>query len=115
MPLEERFITFSLEEISKAVRMRAVQEAIDIPAEGQLMGIEIGSEGAGAESPITLHYQQDEYGSMRRLNFDRKFFAFALVFYCQGCGIPLPARGTKTLNIQPDRIVMKIEMESAAQ
>lgn len=115
MPLEERFITFSLEEISKAVRMRAVQEAIDIPAEGHLVSIEIDPERTGMEHAIALHFQQDEHGSMRRLNFDQKFFAFALVFYCQGCGIPLPARGTKTLNIQHDRIIMKIEMESAAQ
>lgn len=112
MPLEERFITFSLDEISQAVRMRAVQESIDIPANGRLTAMEIDDEQAGMETIILLHFQQDDGGAARKLKFDRKFFALALVFYCQGCGIPLPARGTKTLNILPDRIVMKIELQN---
>ncbi|MCC6597729.1 MAG: hypothetical protein IT559_02950 [Alphaproteobacteria bacterium] len=114
MPLEERFITFSLEEVLQAVQMRAIQESLDIPTKGTLIKIEIDEKNTGMETLIFLHLQRSE-GTVEKLKFDRKFFALALIFYCQGCGIPLPQRGTKTLNILPDQIVMKIELKNKPQ
>ena len=109
MPIEERFITFDLPEIYKAVIIKCTEQDLPKPPEGDLVEIKIDEDSAELQDKITLHIKtpaNDEH-----VEFDRTFFALALVFYCQGSGIPLPNRGTKTLKILQDKIIMKIELE----
>ena len=111
MPVEERFITFDLAEIYKAVIIKCTQDELEKPPEGTLKSIEIDEQDANKADIIYLNV--DANGTDERLKYDRTFFALALVFYCQGSGIPLPSRGTKTLKILNDKIIMKIELEKA--
>lgn len=112
MPVEERFITFDLSEIYKAISIKCTQEDLEKPPEGTLVSIEINEEDAEQQDIIYLQVKTNS--DEEKLKYDRTFFALALVFYCQGSGIPLPNRGTKTLKILQDKIIMKIDLEKAA-
>ena len=112
MPLEERFITFNIEEVYQAVRMRCIRENLPQPVEGTPVRIEMAEQAVPEHVLINIHVKKTEDSAPEKVPFERTFFAMALVFFCQGSGIPLPAKGKKTLNIQPDKIIMKIELLS---
>lgn len=113
MPVEERFITFSLDEVYKSLSIGCAKENLDAPPKGTLNSIEIDEENQADQNSIFLNVKT-ESGQEERLDFERKFFALSLVFYCQGTGIPLPARGTKTLKMLKDKVIMKIELADQA-
>ncbi len=108
MPLEERFITFNLKEVYKAISIRCLQEDKDELPKGVLTSIEINGGDNEDQNIVYLHIDQE--GETVQLEFDREFFALALVFYCQGSGIPLPKRGQKVLKVLEDRIIMKMSL-----
>ena len=108
MPIEERFITFSLEEIHNAVRVKCVDEKLDRPARGELVAIEIDEDNEAAQNDIFFKIKRDDNGAEEEFKFERGFFGQALVFYCQGHGIPLPKRGQKILKIAPNQVTMKV-------
>ena len=110
MPIEERFITFDLNEINKAVIIKCTEQDLPKPPEGELVSIEIDEEKE-QQDKISMVIKPANDGDSTTVEYDRTFFALALVFYCQGSGIPLPNRGQKTLKILNDKIIMKIELE----
>lgn len=113
MPFEERYINFNLDEIQQAISIGCVKENIaPIPAEKTLTQIEINETDPEHQESIFIKVSGDN--GEERVSYDRKFFALALVFYCQGSGIPIPARGKKVLNIKEDHIVMQITLERKA-
>jgi hypothetical protein len=105
MPSEERFITFDLEEIYDAIRIKCLADKMERPIRGELLKIEMSEE----QDLISLNVKREDNGEEEQLSFERKFFAEALVFFCQGYGIPLPRRGQKLLQIASDKITMKVE------
>ena len=108
MPSEERFITFSLDEVQKALSISFIQKDLPLLPEGKLMSLKIFDEPDKKED---IYIQiENSSGQVSDLNYERKFFAESLVFYCQGSGIPLPRSGQKILNILKDKIIMKITM-----
>lgn len=109
MPSEERYINFNLDEIYQAISMGCIKEKKDPLPKGSLTKIEIHEDDPEQQNSIFVHIGK-EAGGDDRIEFDRTFFALSLVFYCQGSGIPIPAKGKKTLNIREDQIVMKIEL-----
>ncbi len=112
MPIEERFITFDLNEIYKAVVIKCTEQDLPKPPEGKLVAIEIDEKNADRQDKINIVVENKN--AKETIEYDRTFFALALVFYCQGSGIPLPHRGQKTLKILQDKIIMKIELEGGA-
>jgi hypothetical protein len=112
MPVEERFITFNIEEVYQSVKMRCVREKLPQPLDGTPVRIELEEQNVPEHVIINIHVKKTEDGPVEKIPFERTFFAMALVFFCQGSGIPLPAKGKKTLNIQPDKIIMKVELAS---
>ncbi len=113
MPHEERYINFNLDEVQQAVSIGCVKEQKDPLPRGNLTAIEINEEDPKDKDFIYFHIDGAN-GKTHRVQFDRKFFALSLVFYCQGSGIPIPARGQKTLNIKNDHIIMGITLERKA-
>lgn len=111
MPTEERFITFSLEEIYKAIKIKALEESLEVPPDGELKSVDMEEGNGGDDAQIFLTIVRKADDQEERLKYVRKFFALALVFYCQGKGIPLPRSGAKTLAILDDKVVMKIVMK----
>lgn len=112
MPIEERYITFNLNEIYTAVQILSKQqEGTEQPPAGTLELIEIEGENESVDDVIYLTVA-NENGDKDKLRFDRAFFAMALVLLCQANAIPLPKQGTKVLKILEDKIIMKISLES---
>lgn len=112
MPSEERFISFDLEEIYKAISIKCVKQKLETPPKGELTLIEIDEDNPNTQDEIFLNVNADD-GQEYKLSYERKFFAEALVFLCQGSGIPLPSKGQKMLQILKDKIIMKIVLNSA--
>lgn len=112
MPLEERFITFSLDEVFQAVKMRCIRENLPLPQEGKPVKITMDEQDVPEHVLINLHIQSGYDHEPVPIPYERTFFALALVFYCQGSGIPLPSKGKKNLKILEDKIVMKIMIDN---
>jgi hypothetical protein len=108
MPLEERYITFDMNEIYQSVQMRCVREDLPMPPKGTPVGLEMDGEDHSDHAPIFLSLKTDK--GIEKIQYERTFFALGLVFFCQGSGIPLPAKGKKTLKILEDKIIMKIDL-----
>lgn len=109
MPLEERFITFSMDEVYKAVMILCERDDLPKPPAGEILSIELEAKPEGDEQDlICLQVKRAEDGEEERVKFFRKFFAQSLVFFCQGSGIPLPRAGQKILAVADDKIVMKV-------
>ena len=105
MPTEERVITFSLDEVQKAILITAIQKDYeDLP-----MGTMLSMNLEGDESVIGVNVQ-DKDGNVKEFSYDRLFFAQALVLFCQGSGIPLPRDSQKVVNIHEDRITLSMEI-----
>ena len=106
MPKEKRFIIFNLEEIQDALRIHSVMSKSEEPPTDTLSSIKPDD-----NDPDTVHATfKAEDGTETKTEYGRVFFGQALVFYCQGNGIPIPRAGTKTLKIQPDEIILFIEL-----
>ncbi|MFK7838689.1 MAG: hypothetical protein AB8B83_00015 [Bdellovibrionales bacterium] len=110
MPSEERFVTFSLSEVSKALSIYFIQKDMPSLPSGDVVSFALSEDTDDADKVFVK--VEDETGSVSDFDFERKFFAEALVFYCQGSGIPLPKSGSKFLNITNDKIVMKITLSN---
>lgn len=112
MPIEERFITFNMDEVYKAVNIICERDDLAKPPAGKLLSIELeGDADNKSEDVIFLTVRKHDSSEEERLKFVRKFFAEALVFFCQGSGIPLPRRGQKILAVMEDKIVMKVVLD----
>jgi len=109
MPAEERVIHFNLDEVYQALKIGAINEKLEPLPEGKLQKIEIAEDGDAENGTITLHIANDD--DTKTLEYDRQFFGVSLVFYCRGNSIPIPQRGSKVLNIQPDKISMLISLK----
>jgi len=107
MPTEERFVTFSLDEVHKALSIFLIQKELPALSSANLESFDLKENGGGDNIYLKL---EDASGETSDIDFERKFFAEALVFYCQGSGIPLPKSGTKILHIMEDKIMMKITL-----
>lgn len=105
MPSEERFITFSFEEVFKALVIMSVKEDTPKPPDGKVTSVTIEESGR-----VAIKIDCDN-GEDEEIVFEQRFFALSLVFFCQGCGIPLPKGGTKTLMFSEDKIVMRIVLK----
>lgn len=108
MPLEERYITFDMNEIYQSVQMRCVREDLPMPPKGTPVSLEMDANDHSDHAPILLKLKTDK--GEEKIQYERTFFALGLVFFCQGSGIPLPAKGKKTLKILEDKIIMKIDL-----
>ncbi|MBX2834603.1 MAG: hypothetical protein KTR28_06500 [Micavibrio sp.] len=113
VPTEERFITFSLDEIYKALFIKCEKDDLKLPPRGKLQSIIMDENTKQTpEQILELTVLSEDTGATETIKFARMFFAHSLVFYCQGCGIPIPKLGTKILGVMEDKIVMKITLET---
>ena len=114
MPLEERYITFNLDEIYRAVLMLCKSQGgvkLQPPPLGVPKSIEFDKHDPEGGTVICLTVV--DAGLDVRLEFDRAFFVGALVLLCQANSIPLPRGGTKILKVLENNIIMKINLKSA--
>lgn len=112
MPSEERFISFDFKEIYKAIVIKCTRDELDMPPPGSIYKVEVKQQGDNeTDSMIHIGIKSSKSNKLEKIRVDRQFFAQALVFYCQGSGIPLPRGGQKTLLFASDKVVMRVIMD----
>ncbi|MCB9964552.1 MAG: hypothetical protein H6855_00520 [Rhodospirillales bacterium] len=106
MPKEDRFITFDLEEVYQALLIRCKLADLDLPKDARAIALKTIDD----KKNIAVEIESADGTKKQELKFDLSFFVLALVFFCNSENIPIPKAGVKTLNVQPDSIVMRIEL-----
>jgi len=105
MPSEFRTITFEADEIYQAVHTLCTQKQIATPPPGQIKRIyNIDNDPAR----IMLEIVDEDSGEKNREEYNRDFIAGALMLYSNTLKIPLPRAGTKAIQIDKGKIILKI-------
>jgi len=111
MPKEDRRITFSNDEIYKAVYALAAQKQLPKPPPGALKSVEQDEDD---QSKVIIHLENPQ----SRLEEDRKttheysrdFLAAALMLFCRGQGIPLPKSARKSVMIRDEGVMLRVQI-----
>lgn len=107
MPREDRRIFFDYEETYKAIYSFCTQKGLPKPPAGYIMRIE-----QDLENPLELDIfiESSRSGSLEAVKYTKDFIAAALIIMCRTLGIPLPKGASKTLELQKDKIVLRVQM-----
>ena len=107
MPVEDRRILFSNEELYKALYAFCFQKQVRQPPPGVITKV---SEDAQDKSKVLfiLENPQDQTGTT--LEYSHDFLAAALMLYCRSCGIPLPKSGRKSVLIQGAEVMLRVQI-----
>lgn len=108
MPREDRRITFSYDEVYKAIFALCVQREIRKPPAGIIMAVDTSALDSSKVSirlenpltndpPIFLEYAMD-------------YLAAALMLYCRTCRIPLPKTAGKSVELAQDGVVLRVQI-----
>jgi len=107
MPREDRRITFSHEEVYKAIFALCVQRELKKPPPGVIRAIELSSDGSRVS--ITLDNPQVSAPIMI-IEYSLDFLAAALMLYCRTCRIPLPKTAGKSVEVAQDTVVLRVQI-----
>lgn len=107
MPHEERRIFFDYSETYKAVYALCVQKEMKKPPPGTITRID-GEAGDGKDLVFYIENNLDNSSSQRE--YSRDFLAAALMLYCKMLRIPLPKGARKSVDLEPDRVVLNISV-----
>lgn len=107
MPKEDRYITFTNEEVYKALHAMCVQKGIPIPVSSRITHIHRSQEESDAvimlmENPISNELKQEKYKD--------DFLAAALMVFCRSFGIPLPKTAKKSIAIKGAKVVLRVQI-----
>ncbi|HEU4837895.1 MAG TPA: hypothetical protein VFS88_00620 [Micavibrio sp.] len=107
MPREDRRIFFDYEETYKAIYLLCAQKGLPKPPSGYIMRME-----PNLENPLELDIflESSRSGSMETIKYTKDFISAALMIMCRTIGIPLPKGASKTLELQKDKIVLRVQM-----
>lgn len=106
MAREERRILFDYAEVYKAVYTLCVHKEANVPPAGRISAITVRE--TGAERAISLKIMNANTEAAFKCDYTVDFVAAALIMYCRTCGIPLPRRGVKTVEIDEKAIVLRV-------
>jgi hypothetical protein len=109
MPSEDRSIIFSFKEIYKALCIRCINAGIDMPPGHHVKSVHFDDND---HQKVTIVFENKDQTLSDTVEYTREFFAFALVFYCQGNGIPIPRAGTKSIIAQDQKIILHIHIDA---
>jgi len=107
MPREDRRLFFDYEETYKAVYMLCSQKGLPKPAGGHILRIE-----PNLENPLELDFffEAGTAGAIDTGKYTKDFVVAALMIMCRGIGIPLPKAANKTLELQPGKVILRVQM-----
>lgn len=109
MPTEDRFIVFNYEEVYMALRIRAITQKLELPADSALIDVSF-PDNPTVDDIVSVTLKKDD-GSTEKIDFSRDFFAMALVFFCQGNNIPIPRAGSKEIIRKDNTLILHIQMK----
>ncbi len=108
MPREDRRITFSYDEVYKAIFALCVQRELRKPPPGIIMAVDASTTDASKiqmrlENPLTND-------PVVFLEYSMDYLAAALMLYCRTCRIPLPKTAGKSVELTPDGIMLRVQI-----
>lgn len=110
MPAEDRRIIFTFEEIYKAVYGLCMQKNIQKPPAGSVSALEFDEKD---ETRIWMYLQNQHEGEgTRKMEYSRDFMAAAMMLYCRGYGIPIPRMARKSVLIEGERMILRVEVSA---
>ncbi|MGB1077763.1 MAG: hypothetical protein ACPG05_05590 [Bdellovibrionales bacterium] len=107
MPKEDRRIIFSNDEVYKALYTLRDQKNLKALPLGQII-----TTGVDAGDPNKMFFiLEDQHAQTHaKIEHFRDFVAAALMLYCKGYGIPLPKNAQKSVMIQEDMVILRVQM-----
>lgn len=108
MPREDRRITFSYDEVYKAIFALCVQREARKPPAGFIKAVDIIPGDASRVSIRIENPLNDEPPSIVEYGLD--YLAAALMLYCRTCRIPLPKTAEKSVELSTDGIVLRVQI-----
>lgn len=107
MPREERRIFFDYEEAYKAVQLLSLEKGLAKQPAGSVSVVEISPNDPQQINFVIL---KEKSGLEAVVPFSRDFLLAALMTMCHGIGIPLPKGANKSLEIMPEKIIIRVQM-----
>lgn len=108
MPREDRRITFSYDEVYKAIFSLCVQRELKKPPAGIIMAVEPSMADASRvsvriENPLTS-------APVMFMEYSMDYLAAALMLYCRTCRIPLPKTAEKSVELGQDGVILRVQI-----
>ena len=107
MPREDRRIIFEYEELYKAIYSLCVQKGRRKPPIGMISSV-VEDKNDNSRLYVLIENQHEEHSSKHE--YSRDFIAAALMIYCRGCGIPLPKKARKSVIINEQDVILRVEI-----
>lgn len=108
MPREDRRITFSYDEVYKAIFALSVQRELKKPPAGIIMAVE---PSVADSSKVSVRLENPLInGPVIFLDYSMDFLAAALMLYCRTCRIPLPKTAEKSVELVPDGVLLRVKI-----
>jgi hypothetical protein len=107
MPREDRRIFFDYEETYKSIYSLCTQKGLPKPPAGHIMRME-----PNLENPLELDIFLDNTrtGTLETVKYTKDFVVAALMIMCRTIGIPLPKGASKTLELQQEKVILRVQM-----
>jgi hypothetical protein len=108
MPREDRRILFDNDEVYKAIFALSTQKQLKKPPPGHIVRVYQDEQDP---SKIYLDLENPQDTSVNRtLDYNSDFLAAALMLFCRGCGIPLPKTAKKSVAIQDNTVLLRVQI-----
>lgn len=107
MPREDRRIFFDFDESYKAVYQLCAQKGVPKPPAGYIIRVE-----QNLEHPLELDFffENNKTNEIETVRYTKDFVVAALMILCRGIGIPLPKGANKSLELNRERVVLRVQM-----
>ncbi len=107
MPREDRRVIFDMGETYNALyKLSLKQDGAPTMIPGAIQKIE--EDGLDANK-INIYLVNPQEGDKAMVTYSRDFIAAALMMYCRGVGIPLPRKASKTVMLDGDRTILRVQ------
>lgn len=107
MPVEDRRIIFNNEELYKALYAFCYQKQVKQPPPGRITSV---TEDAKDKNKVLFILENPQKHSNATLEYTHDFLAAALMLFCRSCGIPLPKSGRKSVLIQDNQVMLRVQI-----
>ncbi|MBL4804538.1 MAG: hypothetical protein JKY71_06700 [Alphaproteobacteria bacterium] len=106
MPIEDRRIVFSSEEVYKALYALSVKKDMPPPPPGVVRMV---SENTKNPAEIIVKLEDPSRHKAEAVEYSRDFLAASLLMFCRGAGIPLPKSGQKSVMINDGEVILRVQ------
>ncbi|PZQ46918.1 MAG: hypothetical protein DI551_04305 [Micavibrio aeruginosavorus] len=107
MPREDRRIFFDYDETYKALYQLCTQKGLPKPPAGSIARLEVNP-----ENPLEIDFflESNKSGGVEVIRYTKDFIVAALMIMCRTIGIPLPKGANKSMELQGDQIILRVQM-----